>query len=331
MKHLPFVMKTGALALFLFTASADAAVGPSRFWSSHLTRKAFDRIEPVLLGIEPGTPIAESGIVWDYYKVRERGQKRIAARADGWIGFLSGDPMGAVTGFGHLEGVSEEFLHGRHVFGYLWENATLVPRYVVKTRARRSTEAENAPIEFSIGAVGEVKSGGETFFYRDVVVDEVVETRFTARDKKGASRKRLKARDLRGFLTSFVSPESYAKVVPKLEALEPGCQLLDAIHEMGGIYMTLSQGRDYILLLDGNLSSWMKREDYPTISVGDGGRYRVWPLGYLEDDEPRVQTALVFHDGVLLTVLEDASPAAVEAFLTARQARTETALSRPAG
>lgn len=311
----------GAIVIQLVSVSAAGAARQSKTWAGHLTEKALERVEPRLQALVPGTPLSETGLEWRYFKVVERRKTiGLSVELDGWIGFLSGGLQGAAGGLGSLRGVSEGSLHGEHVFGYLWGGATLVPRYVVRTRARRSTEEEDADIDRSmVGAGGRVESGGQLFFYRDVVVEEVRETSFGKPQKKGAETKRLRSRDLETWLTSFASRGSFARVEPKIEAMKPGCDLLDAIAELGGLYMTLNFGKDYILLLDGHLRPWMEEGAYPSVSIASQGRYYVWPFGYLENDTPSVQVGLVFRNGELVTVLEDASKEGVARFLERQQ------------
>lgn len=309
------------LTFQLLTAAAVSAAKPSKQWAGHLTRKAFDKIEPRLQGLEPGMTLSDTGIRWTYFKIVERRQPvGVRAASDGWIGFLSGGPSGAIGGLGSLRGISRGFLYGQHVFGYLWKNATLVPRYVVVTRARRTSEAENAGLDPSVvGAGGKVDSGGKTFFYRDVIVQEVRQTRFTQPEGEGTRKQSLPPSGLKGLFDSRSSPESYARVLPKIEALKTGCHLLDAIEELGGVYITFNFGKDFFLPLDGFLGPWMKTGEYPQISVGEDQRYEIWPFGYLEGNEPRVQTALVFRNGTMVTVLEDGSREAVEAYLAGEE------------
>lgn len=311
-----------ALAILLGGTAAATAKKPSKLWASHLTKKAFERAEPRLQSLEPGTALRDTGIRWEYYKIVERRKTAgVRAESDGWIGFLSGGPRGAIGGLGGLRGVSEEYLYGEHVFGYLWKNATLVPRYVVTTRARRSSEAENENISSgAVGSAGRVESGGRTFFYRNVTVEGVREARFTPpEDSERTRTQKLPSGDLESFFARRSSPESYAGIVPKIRSLKTGCHLLDAVGELGGLYMTVNFGRDYFLLLDGYLGMWMKPTDYPTATIGDTWKYEVWPFGYLENEEPQVQLALVFRNGALVTVLEDGSRDAVQAYVAARQ------------
>lgn len=309
-----------ALTTFLLSATASPAGRQSKLYSGHLTRKTFDRVEPLLQQLEPGTALKDSGIRWTYWRLAKRGKTTgVRAESDGWISFLSGGIEGA-RGIGSLTGVSEEFLYGMHVFGYLWRNATLVPRYRLKTRARRSTEAEFEEIDPKVlGGRGRVQSGGEVFFYRDVTIEGVEALRFTEPETTGARTEKLPRRDFKGFVLSLASQEAFSKILPKIEALETGCQLLDAIAELGGLYTTFDFGKDYYLFLDGFLRSWMEESsDYPLVSIGRSGRYEVWPFGYLEQEEPRVQVALVFKNDRLEMILQDASRDAVATFLAER-------------
>lgn len=309
------------LALQLLAVSPATAAKPSKLWANHLSKKTFQKVEPRLQRLTPGTALDDTGIRWSYFKVVERRQAAgVKAESDGWIGFLSGGPSGAIGGLGGLRGISEEFLYGQHVFGYLWQNATLVPRYLVITRARRSSEAENSGLDSSVvGAGGKVVSGGRTFFYRDVTIREVRETGFTPPEGKGTRKQSLPSGDLGKFFEARASPESYARVLPKIEALKTGCDLLDAVDELGGVYITVNFGKDFFLPLDGFLAPWLKEGEYPQVSVREDRRYLIWPFGFLQDKEPKVQVALVFRNGTLTTVLEDGSREAVEAFLAAER------------
>jgi hypothetical protein len=301
----------------LLPASAASGDDPSKIWARHLSEKAFGRAEPRLQALEPGMALDETGIRWEYFKlVKRRKTTGTKAESDGWIGPLSGGMNGAAGGLGVLTGLSEEYLYGQHVFGYLWGNATVVPRYVVKTRARRATEAENSPIDRKIvGAAGKLEYRGRTFFYRDVTVEEVREMRFAPPDMKRKSTQTLPIHDLKEFFASRATPESFAGVLSKIETLEPGCEVLDAVAELGGVYVTFNGAKNLFLPLEGYLGPWLKKDEYPQLFLGETSMHEIWPFGFLEKETPRVQLALVFRNGSLITVLEEASKEAVEAYL----------------
>ena len=279
-KSVVFTLATFA-ALSLPTAVCYGAKGD--VYAGHLTKKAFDRMETTLKQMHAGTPLNDSGIEWSVWAIKEGFSRKTTgaiATADGWIGFLSGGVPGA-SGLGSLTGVSEEYLHGFHVFGYLWRKTTLVPRYRLKTRARRITEMEYDEIDSRVvGARGKVESGGGVFYYRDVTIEGLRELRFADPEPAGTRQKKLSRRGFKEFLSSLASQESFSKMAPKIDARKPGCELLDAIAELGGVYTTLNSGEDYYLFLDGHLRPWMGEEDdYPLVSIGASGRYEVWPFG----------------------------------------------------
>ena len=322
-KSVTFTLATFAA---LCLSGAICFAGKGEVYAGHLTKKAFDRMETRLKQLQPGTPLEDSGIEWSFWAIKEGFKTTGAiATADGWVGFLSGGVYGA-EGIGHLRGVSEESLQGIHVFGYLWRKMTLVPRYRVMTTARRISETEFDGIDPRVlGARGKVESAGEVFFYRDVTIEDVRELRFADPEVAGTRQEKLSRRGFKKFLYSLASQESFSTVSAKIDtSVKPGCKLLDAVAELGGIYTTLNSGKDYYLFLDGYLRPWMgKADDYPLVSIGAGGRYEVWPFGYLDNKEPKPQVALVFRNGELETILRDASKAAVAVFLEERSRPSE--------
>lgn len=305
--------------ILLFAAICHAA-NPKKVYWTHLTRQAYDRVEPRLQRLQPGTPLRDSGLEWTLWKLKDRGQSPVVrGQSDGWIGFLSGGPAGTM-GLGALTGVSEEHLHGMHVFGYLSQRTALVPRYIVITRARRCSEAEYETIDPKIpGGRGRVESGGEVLFYRDVTIEGVRPAKFVDPEVAGTSKQKVTRQDLKATLLDLASPEAFARTAPKIEALKTGCELIDAVAELGGRYTTPDFGKNYYLFLDGALGPWMGADsDYPQASIRDTGRYVVWPFGTLEGGEPQPRIALVFRNGALDTVLTEASSEAVAAYLAQR-------------
>ena len=77
-----------------------------------------------------------------------------------------------------------------------------------------------------------VESAGEVFFYRDVTIEDVRELRFADPEAAGTGQEKLSRRGLEKFLSSLASQESFSEVLPKIEALKPGCEWLDAVDNL---------------------------------------------------------------------------------------------------
>ena len=114
----------------------------SQFHMDMLKEESFHEVEPQIQALKPGDKIGATGLTWQFYKIEKWSKQKNVAVLNGWVGGLSGKHFGAIFQVGKLTGISKDFIYGEHVFGFLWGNTNLIPRYLISTKAPRINQSE---------------------------------------------------------------------------------------------------------------------------------------------------------------------------------------------
>lgn len=283
----------------------------SKYYMESLSQKAFDNVEGIVQTLKPGDAIDATGLEWRFYKIKKWSKKMTVAVADGWVGGLSGGNFGAILGLGKFTGISEYYIYGEHVFGYVWGKVNVVPRYQVRTKAARITKSEYEILKEkknkNIHAFA-VKMDGvrTTLYFRSVHVKEVKELGRVPPigevTTEAAGRK-----DVKEYARTFVTLQRYEGVEAKLKQSKIGTDIWNVVNAIGGKYSTYDFGRRYVLEMDGYLKPHMKRTDYVWGKSSADGKFEVWPFGYLDNGSPIPKLALIFKNSKLYTIVENAT------------------------
>lgn len=291
------------------SAEGDEA---SKYYMDALTQDTFREVEPIIQAMKPGDSIVSTGVEWRFYTIKEGSRQRNVAVADGWVNGLSGRYFGAVLGLGKFTGISKDFIYGEHVFGYVWGNVNLLPRYLVMTKAARVTKSEYEELEKKQSKnVGTflVKMYGTktTLYFHDVRVKEVKVLDRVSAPIEEVTIEEIGRVDINEYLKTLVTSQRYEEVEPKLKQHRIGSSIWDVKRSMGGKYSTYDLGRRYVLEMDGYLKPHMKKTDYVWGESSADGKFEVWPFGYLDNGVPIPQMALIFKNSKLHTIVENAT------------------------
>lgn len=294
------------------------------------TKEAFNRVEPILRVLKPGTRIEDSGLPLTRGVIKsERGflwkesiVSDVWAQSDGWIGVLSGGTAGAMDTIGVPIGRSEKTVFGEHVYGYVLWNATIFPRYVVRTQADivskteyeetlrryRTKKGEPWPCRFrSPGREG-------AFIYcanvtiRDVIPLDFQEPPMDAQlTKMPFEPENFVAK----YVAEYLSPEVYMEIEGKVNTLPKGLVRFEVVRQLGGFIVT----RDYLLkdfMIYGVRGLLNDREDWLWEHVTPQGIFSVWPFGYMEEGKGVPKLMLIFKNGEVFKVVPYATRAEIE-------------------
>lgn len=288
------------------------------------SKEAFKRAEPYLLSLKVGNPFNSLASNRSFYKISKRGeQENIICVADGWIERLSGGYRGGLYNFGRPYARSDNTVYGAHVYGYLWGNATLIPRYQVITQAKIVTDLnfeqlKNKEKEIDIGWLP--GSGNEAIPFKNLIVKEVRLLDFTEPDLSGTHIESLATSDMSDkaylkflFNVKSKTPEIFQKTEEKLKQIRKGSEEWEVIKLLNGRYVTPNFGKNYILIMDSFLNY---KGDYKLYKMTSKGIFNVWPFGYMEGETETPKLVLIFKNGRVLKLVPYTSKAELEKYFS---------------
>ena len=294
------VQVVAALTLLVVHASVAIAVDPAKERSNSMTREALSRCEARLKDLSPGQAVSAETFGFKFYEIKGRGGKYTVAVADGWISSMSGGDVGASGGLGRYCGRDSSGVLGEHVFGYVWENSTLLPKYRVVTRAHLISQEEYTR-RMKESAVGFIQGKAGTVYFADPVLVENNEIAGTdpaeAAKQEGSKAKKI---DLKSMTEEMCSEASYKEAQGVLDSLAAGTLLWDVPSRLGGVLLTLDFGESYSMLMKGFLNT---EQSAPwTVSKPDG-KYEVFNFGTVVKKKETPQRSLVSRNGRVVEVV----------------------------
>jgi len=266
-------------------------------------REAFERAEPVLRGLRAGQPMDKTELRWSANEILSNTGKLIGVVAwgDGWIPSLSGGVTGALSKFGALAGRDDRVIYGQHVYGFVWGDMNVVPRYVVTTEAELCDRADYERLDAGhAGNIGQINGeDGAPLYFKNLHIAGVRETDFPA--PPASSTVHLAELTSSGYRRSYLSVEQFRAVEPQLEQLTPGTPLLDVVRSLGGVLVSPYGGEQVVIMgMKGFLNVSSR---YRWVRLRPDGLFAVWPFGYLDGEREIPKVAVLFKNGSLFKVV----------------------------
>ena len=303
---------TSAIALLL---AGCAAPGPTSFeqGAAELTLPStsydsFARVEPKLKGLRAGDPITRVSLGLQYFEFSKRlsGETKYYAVGDGWIPSMS---SGGAHNLGRAFGVEGNTIYGRHVFGYVYGNATLVPKYELRTKAAivPDTEYQEMKRQGRDHAIRRASfgAGDKVYYFNDdgVTVDALRSLPFQGlpeMDKDAVTLKEVAPGKLREDLHAVYTKASFEDAEAQLQRMQAGTDTWGMVHQLNGIFFTQDYGRGYVLFMKGYANY---DADPRWQFASERGVYEVWPFGYVEGNKQVMKLSVIFRNGKLERVV----------------------------
>lgn len=277
------------------------------------SKEAFSRAEPKIESLKSGDLIKSTGLDWHVYPIQDRSGKflSVIAVSDGWIGALSGNVDGALSGFGGLHGRFGNTVYGEHIFGYLLNEIVLVPRYLVKTQAELIPEAEfRELLNKKTENIGSTRLPGEKkseIYFKNVRVDVI--QKLDMPEAEYADQQIGESITGPEFSDKFFTQARFEQAETKLKAIKPGMELFEVIKILEGKYIAYNSGEKFVLFTDGFLKY---KGGFVLERVTPDGLFTVWPFGYMEGDKEIPKVALIFKNGKVLNIMPYSSKEELE-------------------
>lgn len=300
--------------------------------------ETYAKTEPKLKRLKPGSVFSAESIGLRRFTVTKQfsGESRAVALADGWISAMSGGGFA----LGRAIGTDGNMIYGRHVFGYVYGNRTLVPKYELRTKTSIVSDAEYQEMkqqgrDQDILAVSFGKEGKNYYFNRkNVTIDVIRALPFVglpeiAHDEaaiskasglhaiyattgaeaehalpdmgKGASWVIQEAQSgLKESLQTVYTKASFEEAEQQLKRLPAGIDRWEMIHQLNGLFTTRDYGQGYALYMKGYANK--VKEDRWQLAT-EGGVFEVWPFGYFEGDTAFLKHSVIFLNGKLQRIV----------------------------
>jgi hypothetical protein len=268
------------------------------------SKEAFTRAESKIQSLKSGDSIKSTGLDWKVNPIQDRSGKVVSviAVSDGWIGALSGNVDGALSGFGDFYGRSGNTVYGEHIFGYILNDIVLVPLYLVRTQAELIPESEfRELLNKKTANIGSVRIPGEMnseIYFKDVRVDVV--QKLDLPEIESADFHFGNSITGPEFSETFFTVARFEQAETKLRAIKPGMELFDVIKVLEGRYIAYNSGEKFVLFTDGFLKY---KGEYVLERLTPDGIFTVWPFGYMEGEKEIPKVALIFKNGKVLKIM----------------------------
>ena len=204
---------------------------------------------------------------------------------------------------GRPVGIEGNSICGQHVFGYVYGNVTLVPKYQLRTRATIVPDTEYQELKRQ-GRDQDVRGAsfaeGETIhFLNKVTIDEVRSLPFQEPPEMaketlaiGSTNPSQVKEDLRAVYTKT----SFEDAEAQLKRMQAGTDWWDTVQQLNGLYMTVDSGQTYTLYMKGYANYY---GDPRWQLATKGAIYEVWPFAYLEEGKEVMKLSVIFRNGKL--------------------------------
>lgn len=223
---------------------------------------------------------------------------------DGWVGPLSGGSpfsCGALVGHERTDEGDEVFI-GQHLFGYLQEESILVPRYVVTLEAQLIDESEYEMLREQGEFVGRNPTYWKDCRIRETRKLDIPEHDFSDAVVVDRTVEPHEAVAVAAELThEWTTKERFERASQALETIPVGADRWDVIHALDGRFLTLNDGRDYALMMNGFL--YMHDNEFYTVELTDEALFKVWPFGYTESGRKIPELDLILKNEKVLKLI----------------------------
>ncbi len=269
------------------------------------SKDAFSRAEPLLLKLKPGDSPDATGLKWAVFPIQQ-GSRTVAlvTKSDGWIQSMSGGIEQAYYKFGSLIGRSGDTVYGSHVFGYIWGEINLVPKYILRTEASLISQDEYKKLQASkapnIGSVRDPGVVNTQIYLRDIRVKDVQALPFTEPDPAGITAEKTPITS-GSYSSAYLSPAAFQESELKLKQLNKGTPLMVAVKTLGGIFVMMPTGVDFTIFgMKGFLNT---TSEHRWTMLRPAGVITVWGFGYVEGGKEVPKLALVFRNSEVLDIV----------------------------
>ena len=306
MKRIHGIRFAPAITTALLLASC-AGPGPTSFeqGAAELTLPStsydtFVKAEPKLKGLRAGDAITlkSLGLQFFEFSMRLTGETKHYAVGDGWIPSMSG---GGAYNLGRAFGLEGNTIYGRHVFGYVWGNVNLYPKYELRTKAAivSDTEYQEMKRQGRDQGIDHVSfgTGDKVYYFKDnnVTIDAIRSLPFQGPPEM-ANEKLTVIKDVAPKLADIFYKTTFMDVEAQLKRMHAGTDWWDMVHQLHGLFITHNFGQNYGLYMKGNTNYHTeKRWQLAT----ERGIYEVWPFGYVEGDKEVLKLSVIFRNGKL--------------------------------
>jgi hypothetical protein len=276
--------------------TADIA-GPSTSY------EAFTRAEAKLKGLRPGDAVTRESLGLDAAKLRRRltGESKFVAYGDGWIPSMSAH--GAYE-LGRPFGIEGNTIYGRHVFGYVYGNLTLVPKYELLTRATvvPDTEYQKMKQQGRDQGILDVSfgKGEEVYFEKSVTIVAIRPLPFQGPQEMAKEELTVKQEKLGDSLLAVYTEASFEDAEAQLKHMQAGTDRWDMVHQLNGLFMTHDFGQSYVLYMKGYANY---DADQRWQLATRNGVYEVWPFGYVDGGKEVLKLSAIFLNGKLQRIV----------------------------
>jgi hypothetical protein len=276
----------GALAL----ACASRGPDPMADWRENAVSEArWNGVRPHLEALRPGDDL---DLLAGAREVHRRDDPRLppVVVIPSWITSLSGGAAGGLSLLGQLVGRRGERIYGSHVFGTV-VGERIVPRHQLFTEATAIDEGEYERLAATGEArgLGAIPRPGGRLFFRDLCVAGGRPLPAAGESVAAA----LPPDALR-------SEAAYREILPILESLPPGTDLLSLLAAIDAEYLSGDFGETHSLRVRGFLHDGAT----PTLTLETPeGVYKLRPFGWREGDREVVDRIAIFENDRLLRVV----------------------------
>ena len=301
-----------ALAIALFNgnhaAPSDLEQRIAEITLPRMSYSSFKRSEAKLKGLRPGDMLTTKDIGIKYFKLSKwlSSNNHIVVVGDGWISSMSGK---GTYNLGRAFGVEGKTIYGRHLFGYVYGNATLVPKYQLLTKATILPDTDYQELNKNDGEKGIRRvifnQKGEKYYFNDneVTIVSLKHLPFQAIPEMTNDRlpvQEVEIGNIFDFKRSISTKASFEDTEIKLKNFQPGIDSWDMIHHLNGTFVTKDFGHEYIIFMKGYANyegdkRWQLATEHDV--------YEVWPFGYVEDDKEVLKLSVIFRNGKLQKIM----------------------------
>ena len=280
-----------ALVLITSCAHLPSADPVAELRKESMTKEAFERILPRLEKLKPGDDLGSIEELSDLYRVRGRGESGShAVFMPGWICSMSGGMLGGVCMFGAPVARSGRQINGRHVFGYVWGEMNLAPRYLLVTQATAIEKGEyDALAAQKVEGIGFIDRDSRPVHFKDLRVAETRVLPFGEPSASATATHELVPADLESGYTE----QAFRETEGKLSRLQVGADEWTLCSELGALFITRYYCESHVALVKG----FMNRKGPGTRLVQtEEATYALRPFGYVQGDEEVTKLIAVFKN-----------------------------------
>ncbi|MBW1763454.1 MAG: hypothetical protein JRJ23_01750, partial [Deltaproteobacteria bacterium] len=167
------------------------------------SREAYNRIKPILENLKSGTSVSKSGLTWNPQLIyANKILVGMIQSADGWIGNLSGEYMGAQYHFGQLYGREGQIIFGNHIYGYINSNMCVELKHIVITEADIINEDEFTKLQeqntSDIGFIFDMTPENKKIFFKNLKINNAEPLKFDDIELAAGKPENLSENDLCG-------------------------------------------------------------------------------------------------------------------------------------